>query len=217
MARGGDEQREGRNYGGLTRDQRVAQRRERLIEAALELYGTQGYAATSIERLCAVANVSTRSFYEDVGSREALLVALVNRTTAQAVAAATAALDAVREEPLRVRVTAAFRAYLAVTCHDVRTARVHYVEVVGVSDAVEQWRRQQRRQLCALLVGEAERAVARGETTARRFDLFAFAVIGAVNSLAQEFGDIADTESPITLDEICEEIAHFVNSSLAAH
>ncbi|MBH0778251.1 TetR/AcrR family transcriptional regulator [Nocardia bovistercoris] len=212
MARGVDGQRAGRNYGGLSPEQRIAQRRARLIDAALELYGTHGYAATSIERLCAVANVSTRSFYEDIGSREALLIALVDRTTEQAVDAALAALDAARDQPLRTRVTAGFRAYLAVTCHDMRTARVNYVEVVGVSETVEQWRRQQRRLLSGLLIGEAERAVARGEIRARRFDLFALAVIGAVNSLAQELGDASDAEPSVTLDEICDEISHLVNA-----
>nr|WP_198428693.1 TetR/AcrR family transcriptional regulator [Nocardia bovistercoris] len=196
----------------MSPEQRIAQRRARLIDAALELYGTHGYAATSIERLCAVANVSTRSFYEDIGSREALLIALVDRTTEQAVDAALAALDAARDQPLRTRVTAGFRAYLAVTCHDMRTARVNYVEVVGVSETVEQWRRQQRRLLSGLLIGEAERAVARGEIRARRFDLFALAVIGAVNSLAQELGDASDAEPSVTLDEICDEISHLVNA-----
>lgn len=209
-----DEPREGRNYGGLSREQRVAQRQARLMDAALELYGTQGYAATSIERICAVANVSTRSFYEDMGSREALLIAVVNRTTAQAVEGALAALEAVRGEPLAERVVAGFRAYLAVTCRDVRTARVHYVEVVGVSEVVESWRRQQRKLISALIVGEAERAVARGETKSRRFDLFALAVIGAVNSLAQELSD-TESETALTLDEICEEISHLVNASFA--
>ncbi len=212
-----DDPGEGRSYGGLTREQRVAQRRIRLIDAALELYGTQGYAATSIERLCALANVSTRSFYEDVGSREALLIAVVDRTTSRAMDAAVAALRAVDNEPLPVRVKGAFRAYLSVTCRDVRTARVHYVEVVGVSESVEQWRCRQRRLVASLLVGEAERAVARGETAPRRFDLFALAVIGAVNSLAQELGGSAGKRPSLTLDEITAEVSNFVISGFDRH
>ncbi|MEV6323125.1 TetR/AcrR family transcriptional regulator [Nocardia sp. NPDC051787] len=207
---------DGRHYGGLTKEQRVAQRQTRLIDAALELFGTQGYAATSIERLCSFANVSTRSFYEDMGSREALLIALANRITARALDRALAALAETVDEPLATRVVASFRAYLGVTCADPLRARVCYVEVVGVSAAVEEWRRQQRRLLSALLVGEAERAIERGETgSRRRFDLFALAVIGAVNSLAQELVQSTAPDESLGLDEICAEIAYFVNAGLA--
>ncbi|WP_225726213.1 MULTISPECIES: TetR/AcrR family transcriptional regulator [unclassified Nocardia] len=214
MARRDDETKDGRSYGGLSKEQRVAQRQTRLIDAALELFGTQGYAATSIEKLCAEANVSTRSFYEDMGSREALLIALVNRTTSHAVERALAALEKSEGEPLADRVVHGFRAYLEVTCADHRSARVCYVEVVGVSPAVENWRRQQRRLLSMLMTSEAERAVERGEIKARRFDLFTLAVIGAVNSLAQELVQTTLPDTTVSVDEICDEIAHFVNSGL---
>ncbi|MEV6137300.1 TetR/AcrR family transcriptional regulator [Nocardia sp. NPDC051990] len=214
MARRDDGTKEGRNYGGLSKQQRVAQRQARLIDAALELFGTQGYAATSIERLCAVANVSTRSFYEDMGSREALLIALVNRTTAHAVERALGSMARTAGQPLSARIVDSFRAYLEVTCADHRSARVCYVEVVGVSSAVEDWRMQQRRLLASLLISEAERAAERGETKWRRFDLFAIAVIGAANSLAQELVRTTHPDAEVSLDEICEEIAHFVNSGL---
>jgi len=215
VARREGELKDGRSYGGLSKEQRVAQRQSRLMDAALELFGTQGYAATSIERLCTTANVSTRSFYEDMGSREALLIALGNRTISHAVESALTALEAARDEPLATRVVEGFRAYLTVTCRDARTARVNYVEVVGVSQAVEEWRMQQRRLLSALLITEAEQAVARGETAPRRFELFALAVIGAVNSLAQEMVHATLPDVDISLDEICDEIAYFVNSGLA--
>ncbi len=210
-----DDPKEGRNYGGLSKQQRVAQRQARLIDAALELFGTQGYSATSIERLCAVANVSTRSFYEDIGSREALLIALVSRITSHAVERALDSMAKAAGQPLSVRVVDAIRAYLEVTCTDRRSARVVYVEVVGVSAAVEDWRTQQRLLLSSLLISEAERAVERGETKERRFDLFALAVIGAVNSLAQELVRTTNPDAEVSLDEICEEIANFVNSGLA--
>ncbi|WP_433758592.1 TetR/AcrR family transcriptional regulator [Nocardia sp. CA-135398] len=215
MARRDDETKEGRSYGGLSKQQRVAQRQARLIDAALELFGTQGYSATSIERLCTVANVSTRSFYEDMGSREALLIALVNRITSHAVERALESMAKSAGQPLSIRVVDAFRAYLEVTCADHRSARVCYVELVGVSPAVEDWRSQQRRLLSSLLISEAERAVERGETKSRRFDLFALAVIGAVNSLAQELVRTTHPDAEVSLDEICEEIAYFVNSGLA--
>ncbi|MGW5571838.1 TetR/AcrR family transcriptional regulator [Nocardia thailandica] len=185
------------------------------MDAALELFGTQGYAATSIERLCATANVSTRSFYEDMGSREALLIAVVDRMNSTALERLGEALDRTDDETLAVRVVESFRAFLGVTCRDRRAARVYFVEVVGVSPAVEDWRRSQRRSISAVLTSEAQRAAARGEAGDRGFRLFALAVIGAVNSLAQEMVHATVPGDAISVDEICEEIAYFVRSGLA--
>ncbi|MGW6426846.1 TetR/AcrR family transcriptional regulator [Nocardia sp. NPDC055053] len=190
-------------------------RRNRLTDAALELFGTQGYSSTSIERLCATANVSTRSFYEDIGSREALLIALVDRLNTAALHRVDEALERASEQPLVVRVVESFRAFLAVTCRDRRAARVFYVEVVGVSPAVEEWRRAQRRSVSGLLTREAQRAAARGEAESRSVHLFALALIGAVNSLAQEMVHATVPGDAISVDEICDEIAYFIRSGLS--
>ena len=66
----------GRVYGGRSEHERRTDRRSRLIHAGLELFGTEGWAGTSIERLCTQAGVATRSFYEEFSSREALLRAV---------------------------------------------------------------------------------------------------------------------------------------------
>ncbi|WP_324192957.1 TetR/AcrR family transcriptional regulator [Nocardia transvalensis] len=202
-----------RHYGGRTAEERAGQRRARLLEAALELYGTSGYAATSIEQLCAAASISTRSFYEEMGSRENLLIALADDITGRAAAAALASVEQTTDLPLAERIAHGFRAYLEVTCQTPQTARVCYIEVVGVSEAVERWRGEWRRRIGALLQAEAERAVARGDARPRDYRLFAIAVIGAVNSLAQELAR-GDREAP-TLDEICVEITTFVNGGIA--
>lgn len=204
-----------RRYGGLSAAERVDERRRRLAESALELFGTQGYSATPIEQLCSAANVSTRSFYEDLGSREALLMLLVDRITTEAAARAAEALQRVADEPLATRVAAGFRAYLEVTCRDHRTAQVCYVEITGVSPEVEKFRYEWRANIAGVIVAEAERAVERGEAKRRDFTLFALAIIGAVNSLGQQLA-LADRApgGPVTLDDICTEIEALVNAAV---
>src|SRR3954470_19843860 len=82
------------------------------LGAARELLGGDGSAATSIERLCATASVSTRNFYEEFPGREALLVALHDRITGRALANAVAALTGHEEKPLADRVDRVVRAYI---------------------------------------------------------------------------------------------------------
>ncbi|MBJ8339076.1 TetR/AcrR family transcriptional regulator [Antrihabitans sp. YC3-6] len=206
---------ERRVYGGRSAAERGDERRRRLVDAALELFGTKGFSATSIEQLCSAANVSTRSFYEDIGSREKLLIALVEDLTSKATQSALDALAETQGEAMPVRMSRAFRAYLAVTCRDRRSARVCYVEVVGVSQVVEEWRKGWRERIAAVVVYEADSAVERGEAKSREYRLFAVAVIGAVNSLAQELA-LADesAEAAVTLDDICDEITHLAVAGL---
>ncbi len=184
------------------------------MRAALELFGTQGYSATSIEQLCSAASISTRSFYEEMSSREQLLIALADDIIGRAVAAALAEIEAADELPIAERIARGVRVYLQITCRTPASARVCYIEVVGVSDAVERWRAGWRTRFRELLQDEAERAVSRGEARRRDYRLFAIAVIGAVNSMAQELAR-HEPESPLTPDDICDEISALVLAGIA--
>ncbi len=64
---------QGRTYAGLSAPERRAERRERLLDAALELFGTAGFPKTTIPMLCSAAGVTARHFYDEFDSREALL------------------------------------------------------------------------------------------------------------------------------------------------
>jgi AcrR family transcriptional regulator len=172
-----------RDYGGRTATQRRAERRQRLMTAALELFGTEGYPATSIERLCARANVSTRNFYEEFASREALLIALHDHITQQAFDAVMTAVNEVIDEPTAVRLDRMIDAYIGTTSSDPRWTRIAYVEVVGVSAAVERHRLAWRAKLAQLIEAEAALAGQRGEAVQRDYGLTATAFIGAVNEL----------------------------------
>ncbi|MCZ2079961.1 MAG: TetR/AcrR family transcriptional regulator [Bryobacterales bacterium] len=63
----------------LTREESRAQTRERLIEAAYQLFSTEGVEATSIDRIAEYAGYSRGAFYSNFDSRDALLAALTER------------------------------------------------------------------------------------------------------------------------------------------
>lgn len=193
-----------RSYGGRSAADRKAERRERLMSAGLELFGTDGYAATSIEKLCARAGVSTRNFYEEFAARENLLIALHDRVIEQAIVAVVDAFAAADDSPMADRIELAVRAYVTTTASDVRWARLSYVEVIGVSDAVERHRIRWREQWAAFVVTEAERAVARGEAEHRDFRLGAVALIGAVNELVHHWS--IGNGKPEELDDVIAEL-----------
>jgi AcrR family transcriptional regulator len=118
----------GRVYGGRSEHERRADRRARLISAGLELFGTEGWAGATIERLCAVAGVATRSFYEEFSSREALLRAVYEDVMGGVVAAVLPRLaEATGTPEQRIRIGLA--GYVGYLTEDPRRARVAHREV----------------------------------------------------------------------------------------
>ncbi len=53
--------------------------RTRLLDAAIQLVREKGYAATSVDNLCAAAGVTKGAFFHHFASKEALAVAAVDR------------------------------------------------------------------------------------------------------------------------------------------
>ncbi len=58
-----------------------------MLDAGLELFGTIGYAATSLTALCAAGNVSPRHFYDLYPGREQLLADLYDELVGETVRA----------------------------------------------------------------------------------------------------------------------------------
>jgi AcrR family transcriptional regulator len=202
-----------RTYGGRSAADRRAERRERLMEAGLQLFGTEGYATSSIEKLCTHAGVSTRNFYEEFRSREDLLIALHARVIERSFRAVVAAFEDAAEAALAERFELAVRAFVNTTASDPRWARLAYVEVIGVSNAVEKHRLTWRNRWSEFMIAEASRAVLRGEARPRDFTLAAVALIGAVNELVHHF---SVSRGRITLDEVIAEIVRLAVAAVTA-
>jgi AcrR family transcriptional regulator len=176
-----------RPYSGRTREERDADRLERLRAATLELFGTQGYAAVSVERLCTAAKVSTRNFYQFFGNKEDILLDVYSQVIDSAMTGVAQSLEETADAPIEKRIRGAVGAYLASILSDPRKARISFIEVVGVSARVEERRRDFRQGIIALLEEEGAAAVARGEITAHDFKFAGLAFIGAVNSVVYEW------------------------------
>ncbi|ASF08182.1 putative TetR family transcriptional regulator [Nocardia brasiliensis NBRC 14402] len=177
----------GRVYRGRSADERASERRRRMLDAAVELFGERGYPGTSIGELCTAARVSYRSFYEEFGALDQLLIAAVDEFDARAAERVAAALVETDEADFATRAAVTFRAFLAATCPNRRAARMCFVEIVRVADTVEIWRRERRRRFARLFVSQAEIAAERGEIASRPFAFAAIATMGAVIYAIQEW------------------------------
>jgi len=67
----------------LTRKESQLQTRERLMDAALEVFSRQGYYATSVDEVAAQAGFSKGAVYSNFSSKEDLFLALIDRNFAR--------------------------------------------------------------------------------------------------------------------------------------
>lgn len=186
----------GRLYAGQTAADREQGRRSRLRAAIHDIVGSHGYAVLTVERACAEANVSTRAFYQLYENKEAAFAdcyaALLQRSGERVVAS----LAATRGQPMGERIPAAMLAFLQPMFADRRSARIAFVEVVGLSPRIEATRLRTRELLIDLILREGAAAVARGAVADRDFRFAALAIIGATTAVAHDWM-VAEDRRPL--------------------
>ncbi|CAM2965844.1 TetR/AcrR family transcriptional regulator [Skermania piniformis] len=176
-----------RRYGGRPVADRRADRRNRFIDAGLQVFADNGYAHSSVSDVCAAAGLSRRQFYEAFEDREALLVAVDDRIQSDARAAVLAAVIGPPMSRPRAVAERILTAYVGALGPDARRAQVSFVETVGVSPAVEEHRRA-RRAAWAQTFEIAVRATLGSEVRpVGGYPMAATALIGTVHALVYEW------------------------------
>src|SRR3954471_10215009 len=112
---------ESRVYRGVAQEDRVAARRDALVEAGLDCLHDDGLSGASVRSICGRARLTPRYFYENFADLDELLVAVVDAVAAEV---ATAALVAVATAPpdLPAQVRALVDAGYGVVAQDRRKA-----------------------------------------------------------------------------------------------
>ena len=116
-----------RRWRGQEPEDRRAARRTQLIEAGLQIMGTEGAAAATMRATCREAALTERYFYESFANRDELLVAVLDEVVLGARDTILDALEAAPSEPsaLLRHVVKAFTNYVF---KDPRRGRIMFVE-----------------------------------------------------------------------------------------
>ena len=198
---------EGRRYAGRAAEERRAERRRRLLDAAVELFGTRGYGATTIEALYTEARLAPRHFYEQFGGREPLLRAVYDEHI-EAVAAAVGAARESAPSDVVGRVRAVLEAFAGAMLSDPRRARIAYLEVPGTSRTLERHARGVVRGFAAVVEEEARSAAERGLLPDRDYALTAMLLVGGTNAILLDW--LSDERRRPIDDVLSELTAAFV-------
>jgi len=119
-----------RVYGGLTAEERREERRRRLLDAGLEVMGTDGWSATTVRGVCERARLSARFFYESFADLNELAVAVFDEITASAFGRALEAMDDVGADP-HARIRAWIETIVTELSDDPRRGRFAFIEALG--------------------------------------------------------------------------------------
>jgi AcrR family transcriptional regulator len=128
-----------RSYRGVSPEQRRAERRAKLIAAAIAVYGERGYRQATVKAVCEAAGLTERYFYESFENSEQLLIASFNAVTyAVFDEISLAARTAGRGRGGRIKqARAMLDAYFSALQRSPASARVYLVEIRGVSREVD--------------------------------------------------------------------------------
>ncbi|GAA2873567.1 TetR/AcrR family transcriptional regulator [Streptosporangium fragile] len=114
-------------WAGVPLTVRRGERRARLVEAALELFGTQGEAGVSVRAVCRAAALHARYFYESFTDTGQLLGAVYDKVAAELAERLLAVLEAAGDD-LAERIRAGIRTVLDFSSADPRRGRVLFTE-----------------------------------------------------------------------------------------
>jgi AcrR family transcriptional regulator len=88
-----------RKYGGRSAEERRAERRATLLDAALGIWQEQGWAAVTMRGVCARAGLTDRYFYESFADRDELLATVWDQARDQTLAMVLSSIADIRDTP----------------------------------------------------------------------------------------------------------------------
>ncbi|MFD6856174.1 TetR/AcrR family transcriptional regulator [Rhodococcus sp. NPDC060086] len=200
----------GRIYGGRAGDERLADRRAKLIDAGLDLLGaTDGDPTLSVRGVCKRAGLASRYFYESFADRDELTGAVYDYVV-QRIAEST--LAAIAEAPREDR--AVVRACVENIVHEIaedpRLGRMLF-SVSQANPQLAKRRLDSTRMFAGLVMVQAEDFYE--VKPSPRLDLAAHYVVGG---LAQALTSWLDETVPLSQEEVVEECTELL-VAMAAH
>lgn len=171
--------------------------RERILEAALDVFARKGYHGASVDDIVRASATSKGAVYHHFPNKEAVFLALVDDFAARLAAAVAAAVGA-RHGALP-KVEGALVAALATFADNERLARLILLEAVSLGPLYQAKRSEVAGRFAALIQGYLDEAVADGSIGRLDTRVATLAWLGAVNEIVTQWlhGEVPDLEATI--------------------
>jgi AcrR family transcriptional regulator len=140
-----------RRYAGNSAEERRDMRREKILAAAIQVYGEHGYRASTVQAVCDAAGLTKRYFYESYRDSEDLLAACLRQVVAE-FASELAQAAPETSAGLQQRARLILRAYFQTLKEDPPRARLFLLDTDGVGSDVAEAMRDAQSDIADLLV-----------------------------------------------------------------
>lgn len=197
-----------RSYNGVTAEQRIAERRARLIGAALDEYGTRGFLTTGVKDVCRRAGLTDRYFYESFRDGGELFLAVFDAATRKLLDVVVAAL-ADAPDDARAQAHAVIDAFVRELADDPRLARIVFVEAPSAGAKAEQHMRANLREFARLVDATARPHLPRSVTD----DVLRFGSIALVGAIERLMIEWQDGELGLSIAQITQYLAELLVSA----
>jgi AcrR family transcriptional regulator len=164
-----------RIWGGTTLSDRRAARRQKLLDAGLDLLGGEKPSAVAVRAVCRHARLTERYFYESFADRDALVVAVFDEVAAEVKATLQHATR--NHEPGEERARAAVESTVGLMLDDPRKGRV--LLLAPLTERVLASRGLELSRMLALMIREQLSP----EVSGQDGELIAVGLIGALTTL----------------------------------
>ncbi|MGJ8669955.1 MAG: TetR/AcrR family transcriptional regulator [Oceanococcus sp.] len=177
-------QRPSGQYAGKAAVTRQRERKAKLMAAGIELIGTEGFSATSINAVCAHAGLTKRYFYEAFSSSEEMLIQAY-RTVAADMLKSISSQTAPHLNDSRKLVRVGIRATFDYVAAEPIKARLMFVEAQSVRGQLGKVYVESMNGFVALLLSLTKPFLAADAATDAELRVMARGIIGALMHLCQ--------------------------------
>ena len=184
------------------RDARLERRRRRIADAALDLFATRGYNATSVEEVVERAKMSKSAFYEFFTSKEDCFRELLAHEGGSLIdnVLSQAALGRNHHERLRFGITT----FVGSCFERSSVARLLIVESVGLSEGVDKVRLELQAQFAGAVGEEVRHAMLHDPFYSDKDpQVFGRAVVGAVSDAVGYYLTHPGKDAESLADSLC--------------
>ena len=165
--------------------------RERLLEAAMDVFARRGYHGTTVDDIVAASQSSKGAFYHYFPSKQGIFLELLTRLAEMVEAGVEGAIG--QEQGALAKVEAALRVVLEIAAAQHDLARILLIEAAALGPAFEQSRLGIHRRFAALIRRHLDRAVEDRAIPQQDTVAASTAWVGAINEvITQELAGKGD-------------------------
>ena len=170
----------GRSYRGMTLEQRTAERRERFLEAGLNIFGNEGFHAATVRKICKEAGLTDRYFYESYSSMEALLIEVYERCLKSILTRVQSTLLTVNKAEAPDKLLNELLNHFFTEMEDPRVAKVCMFEAEGVSDHMHNLYNDYIRRFVTILLSASQGYTNKWPLSEEESEVLGNAIVGGI-------------------------------------